>query len=154
MTSVSASGGRSPVRLCRIVPQTNDPPAWLKAGRAFSFLAALTPRPLRRSTVTRHTSRIGGIGCRSRPIPSRRARKSACAPARRTLTVPEASGKQGWGRRVGCPNPKPKPPQKPHVLLLDFLLAHIHPFSSAVRTASPCHTSFVPRSRVRTRNGR
>lgn len=39
MTSVSASGGRSPVRLCRIVPQTNDPPAWLKAGRAFSFLA-------------------------------------------------------------------------------------------------------------------
>lgn len=45
-------------------------------------------------------------------------------------------------------------PQKPHVLLLDFLLAHIHPFSSAVRTASPCHTSFVPRSRVRTRNGR
>lgn len=52
MTSVSASGGRSPVRLCRIVPQTNDPPAWLKAGRAFSFLAALTPRPLRRSIVT------------------------------------------------------------------------------------------------------
>ena len=45
-------------------------------------------------------------------------------------------------------------PQKPHVLLLEFLLAHIHPFSSAVRTASPCHTSFVPRSRVRTRNGR
>lgn len=44
MTSVSASGGRSPVRLCRIVPQTNDPPAWLKAGRAFSFLAALPPR--------------------------------------------------------------------------------------------------------------
>ena len=52
MTSVSASGGRIPVRLCRIVPQTNDPPAWLKAGRAFSFLAALTPRPLRRSIVT------------------------------------------------------------------------------------------------------
>ena len=52
MTSVSASGDRSPVRLCRIVPQTNDPPAWLKAGRAFSFLAALTPRPLRRSIVT------------------------------------------------------------------------------------------------------
>lgn len=52
MTSVSASGGRSPVRLCRIVPQTNDPPAWLKAGRAFSFLADLTPRPLRRSIVT------------------------------------------------------------------------------------------------------
>ena len=52
MTSVSASGGGNPVRLCRIVPQTNDPPAWLKAGRAFSFLAALTPRPLRRSIVT------------------------------------------------------------------------------------------------------
>lgn len=47
MTSVSASGGRSPVRLCRIVPQTNDPPAWLKAGRAFSFLAALPAIPLR-----------------------------------------------------------------------------------------------------------
>ena len=47
MTSVSASGGRSPVRLCRIVPQTNDPPAWLKAGRAFSFLSALPAIPLR-----------------------------------------------------------------------------------------------------------
>lgn len=60
---MSASGGRSPVRLCRIVPQTNDPPAWLKAGRAFSFLAALTPRPLRRSIVTvripRHSSPLG-----------------------------------------------------------------------------------------------
>lgn len=66
MTSVSASGGRSPVRLCRIVPQTNDPPAWLKAGRAFSFLAALTPRPLRRSIVTVRIPRTSSpLGFRS-----------------------------------------------------------------------------------------
>lgn len=60
MTSVSASGGRSPVRLCRIVPQTNDPPAWLKAGRAFSFLAALPAIPLRDIPAT-GVGRPGGI---------------------------------------------------------------------------------------------
>ena len=124
MTSVSASGGRSPVRLCRIVPQTNDPPAWLKAGRAFSFLAALTPRPLRRSIVTVRIPRPSSpLGFRSTgfgasvivfPVIALQGRQIAferlCGHPRTSRPEPSLQGRQIAFERL-CGHPRTSRPE-------------------------------------------
>lgn len=140
MTSVSASGGRSPVRLCRIVPQTNDPPAWLKAGRAFSFLAALTPRPLRRSIVTVRIPRPSSpLGFRSTgfgasvivfPVIALQGRQIAFE---RLCGHPRTSRPSGW---------HPRPPEPPDAPQARRCPSRRHLFLA--RSAAPRWRDFAP----------